>query len=93
MGTKTQPVVKNQSYAEHKEQQKQLRKAEKAVEQSERKINDMEQRLKELDELLMKPENASNMEFVTEYTETKKALDKEVEHWEQLSEELERLSE
>ena len=83
---------KNTSYAEHKEQQRQLRKAEKAVEQSERKISDMEQRLKELDELLMKPENASNMEFVTEYTSTKKALDEEVERWEQLSEELERLN-
>ena len=83
---------KNTSYAEHKEQQKQLRKAEKAVEQSERKINDMERRLKELDELLMKPENASNMEFVTEYTSTKKALDEEVERWEKLSEELEALN-
>ena len=48
--------------------------------------------LKELDELLMKPENASNMEFVTEYTTTKKALDEEVERWERLSEELEQLS-
>ena len=83
---------KSTSYAEHKEQQKQLRKAEKAVEQSERKINDMERRLKELDELLMKPENASNMEFVTEYTSTKKALDEEVERWEKLSEELEALN-
>ena len=79
------------SYAEHKEQQKQLRKAEKAVEQSERKISDMEQRLKELDDLLMKPENASNMVFVTEYTQTKQALDEEVERWEKLSEELEQL--
>ena len=85
-------TTKNSSYAEHKEQQKLLRKAEKAVEQSERKINDMEKRLKELDELLMKPENASNMEFVTEYTSTKKALDEEVERWETLSEELEKLS-
>jgi len=85
-------ATKNTSYAEHKEQQKQLRKAEKAVEQSERKISDMERRLKELDELLMKPENASNMEFVTEYTSTKKALDEEVERWERLSEELEELS-
>ena len=42
-----------QSYAEHKEQQKQLRKAERAVEESEKKIVKMEQRLKELDELLM----------------------------------------
>ena len=92
VGTNAQPVVKNQSYAEHKEQQKQLRKAEKAVEQSERRISDMEQRLKELDDLLMKPENASNMEFVTEYTTTKKALDEEVERWEKLSEELEQLT-
>ena len=80
------------SYAEHKEQQKRLRKAEKAVEESERRISDMERRLKELDELLMKPENASNMEFVTEYTSTKKALDEEVERWERLSEDLEQLS-
>ena len=79
-------------YAAHKEQQKLLRKAEKAVEQSERKISDMERRLKELDNLLMVPENASNMEFVTEYTTTKKALDEEVERWEQLSEELETLA-
>ncbi len=91
-GTKTQQVVKNQSYAEHKEQQKQLRKVEKSVEQSERRISDMEKRLKELDDLLMKPENASNMEFVTEYTSTKKALDEEVERWEKLSEELEQLT-
>ena len=83
---------KGQSYAEHKEQQKLLRKAEKAVEQSEKKISDMERRLKELDQLLMNPEHASNMELVTEYTTTKRALDEEVERWEQLSEELEILS-
>ena len=81
-----------QNYAERKEQQKRVRKAEKAVEESERKISDMERRLKELDNLLMKLENASNMEFVTEYTSTKKALDEEVERWEKLSEELELLS-
>ena len=81
-----------QNYAERKEQQKRVRKAEKAVEESERKISDMERRLKELDNLLMKPENASNMEFVTEYTSTKKALDEEVARWEKLSEELELLS-
>ena len=80
------------NYAEHKEQQKKLRKAERAVEESERKINDMERRLKELDELLMNPVNASNMEYVTEYTIVKKALDEEVERWEKLSEELEQLT-
>jgi ATP-binding cassette subfamily F protein 3 len=91
--TPTTPTTpKTNDYAAHKEQQKRLRKAEKAVEDSERKINDMERRLKELDDLLMIPENASNMELVTEYTTTKNALDKEVERWEQLSEELEQLA-
>ena len=82
-------TAKKTSYADHKAEQKRLRKAERAVEESERKISDMERRLKEMDELLMKPENASDMTLVTEYTQTKKALDEEVERWEQLSEELE----
>ncbi|WP_443702730.1 ribosomal protection-like ABC-F family protein [Prevotella sp.] len=81
-----------QSYAEHKEQQKKIRKAEKAVKESEARIEKMESRLKELDELLCQPENASNMEYVTEYTSTKKTLDKEVENWEKLSEELDALA-
>jgi ATP-binding cassette subfamily F protein 3 len=89
----TQPAkTGNASYAEHKEQQKRLKRAEKAVKESETKIEKMEQRLKELDEQLMIPENASDMTLVTEYTSTKKALDEEVERWEQLSEELASLS-
>ena len=90
----TTPPAKtgNTSYAEHKEQQKRLKRAEKAVKESETKIEKMEQRLKELDELLMIPENASDMTLVTEYTSTKKALDEEVERGEQLSEELASLS-
>ena len=81
-----------QSYAEHKEQQKKIRKAEKAVKELEARIEKMESRLKELDELLCQPENASNMEYVTEYTSTKKTLDEEVENWEKLSEELDALA-
>ena len=80
------------SYAEHKEQQKRIARAEKAVKTSETKIEQMEARLKELDELLMVPENASDMTLVTEYTSTKRALDEEVERWEQLSTELDSLS-
>ena len=79
------------SYAEHKEQQKRIKRGEKAVKESEAKIEKMEQRLKELDELLMVPENASDMTLVTEYTSTKRCLDEEVERWEKLSEELEKL--
>ena len=80
------------SYAARKEQQKQLRKAERAVEESEKKIARMETRLKELDQLLCDPKNASDMTLVTEYTDTKRALDEEVERWEKLSEELEKLN-
>ena len=83
--------VQKQDYAEHKEQQKRQKRAEKAVEESEKKIAKMEQRLKELDSLLCDPKNASDMTLVTEYTDIKRQLDKEVERWEQLSEEAEML--
>ena len=81
----------NQSYAERKEQQKRIRKAERVVEECEKKIARMEQRLKELDALLMEQANASDMMLVTEYTQTKAALDEEVERWEKLSEELDKM--
>ena len=80
-----------EQYAAHKEQQRRQKRAEKAVEESEKKIARMEQRLKELDTLLCDPKNASDMTLVTEYTDTKRQMDEEVEHWEQLSEELESL--
>lgn len=79
-----------QSYEERKEQQKKIRKAEKAVKDSEAKIEKLEKHLKELNDLLCLPERASDMELINDYTSTKKALDKEVETWEQLSEELEK---
>jgi ATP-binding cassette subfamily F protein 3 len=82
---------KANNYAEHKEQQKRIARAEKAVKTSEEKIEKMEARLKELDELLMVPENASDMTLVTEYTSTKRALDEEVDRWEKLVEEMEKL--
>ncbi len=87
-----QPESANkQSYQEHKEQQKKIRKAERAVEESEKKIGKYEARIQELDNLLMDPANASNMELVTEYTSTKALLDKENDQWMELSEALEEL--
>lgn len=79
------------SYAEHKEQQKRIRKTQRAVEDSEKKIAKMEKRKAELDELLMSSENASNMKLVTEYTDLQRHLDKENEQWLALSEALEAL--
>ena len=79
------------SYPERKEKQKKIRKAQRAVEESETKIAKLEERKKELDDLLMTPENASNMELVTEYTSLQRELDEENERWLILSEELETL--
>ena len=80
------------SYAERKELQKKIRKAQRAVEESEAKIAKLEARKSELNELLMAPENASNMELVTEYTNLQRELDEENERWLILSEELETLN-
>ena len=80
------------SYSERKELQKKIRKAQRAVDDSEAKIAKLEARKSELDELLMAPENASNMELVTEYTNLQRELDEENERWMVLSEELETLN-
>lgn len=79
------------SYEERKAQQKKLRKAQRDVDESEKKIATMEARVKELDRMFMKPENAANMELVSEYTGLKRALDEENDRWLLLSEKLEKL--
>ena len=87
-----EPSTGKLSYAEHKEQQKKIRKAERAVAESEEKISKMEARIKELDTLLCNPDHASDMVFITEYTDIKKAIEEEEERWEKLSEELETIN-
>ena len=87
-----EPSAGKLSYAEHKEQQKKLRKAERAVAESEEKISKMEARIKELDALLCNPDHASDMVLITEYTDIKKAIEEEEERWEKLSEELETIN-
>ena len=81
------------SYAERKELQKKIRKVQRAVDDSEAKIAKLEARKSELDELLMAPENASNMELVSEYTNLQRELDEENDRWLILSEELEGMKE
>ena len=85
------PSANKLNYADRREQQKRIRKAEKDVKACEAKIEKMEQRIAELDALLCTPEGAADMVLVTEYTNTKKALDEEVARWEQLSETLEQV--
>lgn len=85
-------TTQKQSYAEHKEQQKRIRKAQKDVEQCEERIAKLEERLHELDTILMQPENAADMTLVTEYTDLRRTLDNENDLWLTLSEKLERLN-
>ena len=78
-------------YQQRKEQQRKLRKLKRDIEESETKIAKMEKRITELNALLSQPENASDMELVTEYTTTQRTLDKENERWMMLNEKLEKL--
>lgn len=81
-------VKKKNSYAEHKELQKKIRKIEKAIKESEAKIENLEKKLKVLNEKMCTPEGASDMNLVSEYTSVNKQLSEEEDIWTNLSEEL-----
>ena len=80
-----------EEYLQRKEQQKKVRKLKRSIEESEAKIAAMEKRIAELNTILSQPENASNMELVTEYTSVQRALDAENERWMELNEKMEKL--
>ena len=86
-----EPSAAKQNYEERREQQKRIRKVEKEVKASEVRIEAMEKRLSELDAILCTPEGASDMQLVTEYTTTKKALDEEIAKWEEVAMQLEEM--
>ena len=79
------------TYAEHKEQQRRIKKAERDLEQTEKEIARMEQRIKEMDTLFQQPDKASDMVLVAEYTDLRRQLDCAMERWERQSGEVERL--
>ena len=87
----SEPSAGKADYMERKELQKKIRKAEKAVEEAEKTIAELEERLKQLGIKLSEPENASNIRLVDEYSEVKRQLDEQVERWERLAEEAERV--
>ena len=80
-----------EEYLQRKEQQKKVRKLKRSIEESEAKIAAMEKRIAELNTILSQPENASNMELVTEYTSIQRALDAENDRWMELNEKMEKL--
>ena len=80
------------NYAERKELQKQLNRIEKAIKETEKDIEKYETRVKELEEILLKPEHASDMGLINEYTNITAQLEKTNEKWLELSEEKEQIN-
>ena len=90
-----EPVAKTENklnYAERKELQKQLNRIEKAIKETEKDIEKCETRVKELEEILLKPEHASDMGLINEYTNITAQLEKANEKWLELSEEKEQIN-
>ena len=90
-----EPVEKTENklnYAERKELQKQLNRIEKAIKETEKDIEKYEARVKELEEILLKPEHASDMGLINEYTNITAQLEKANEKWLELSEEKEQIN-
>lgn len=85
-------VEVKQSYAERKEFQKRVTKLEKAIADSEKTIESLEIRQKELEETLLKPEHASDMKLINEYTELTQQISNATDKWNDLLEELEKLN-
>ena len=90
-----EPVAKTENklnYAERKELQKQLNRIEKAIKETEKDIEKYETRVKELEEILLKPEHASDMGLINEYTTITAQLETANEKWLELSEEKEQIN-
>lgn len=90
-----EPVEKIENklnYAERKELQKQLNRIEKAIKETEKDIEKYETRVKELEEILLKPDHASDMGLINEYTNITAQLEKANEKWLELSEEKEQIN-
>lgn len=85
-------VEVKQSYAERKEFQKRVTRLEKAIADSEKTIEALEIRQKELEETLLKPEHASDMKLINEYTELTQQISNATDKWNDLLEELEKLN-
>lgn len=87
----TLTIPQKNSYAEHKELQKKIRKTEKSIKESEERIETLESKLKALNDKLCTPEGAADMTLIAEYTSVKNMISEEEEIWTSLSEELEKL--
>ena len=98
--TSTKPAIKSEvkqpkaaalSYAEQKEYNKKVKKAERMVENCEQTISETESAIAILEAQMATPEGAANMSLYEKHQKLKEALDRAMEEWEAASEALEKL--
>ncbi|MBN2681214.1 MAG: ATP-binding cassette domain-containing protein [Bacteroidales bacterium] len=82
---------KKQEYLERKEVEKEIRKVSNKLAASEQNIEKLEKEMENLHNLLALPENAANHELFKFYNNLGEKLEKEMEEWERISEELEKI--
>jgi ATP-binding cassette subfamily F protein 3 len=86
-----QPKAGALSYAEQKEFNKKLKKAERMVENCEVTISETESAISILEAQMATPEGAADMSLYERHQKLKQALDKAMEEWEIASDELDKL--
>ncbi|GHV31264.1 ABC transporter ATP-binding protein [Bacteroidia bacterium] len=69
------------SYAERKEQQKQLRRLEQEIAKYEKQIEDLETEIKEIETILTTPEGASNVDLLWKHAELQKKVSEAMDKW------------
>lgn len=86
------PNTGSLSYAELKERNKTIKRAENAVKKAEEKIASLESQLSDIEAKLATPEGASDSSFFTKYADIKAQLSAAEDEWTELSMELEELT-
>jgi len=81
------------SFAERKELNKSIKKAENTVEEAEKSVSRLESELEDLSQKLEDTENSNDHSLFENYQKTQKELENKMEEWEQAHQELEKLEE
>ncbi|WP_298647932.1 ABC-F family ATP-binding cassette domain-containing protein [uncultured Proteiniphilum sp.] len=83
-----QPSESKLSYQEQKELNRKQHKLKKQIEETENKIEALEKKISEMETVLSTPGGASDIDLLQKYLDTKARLDRTMQNWEQLQNEL-----
>jgi len=89
--TEIQHSGSKQSYEARKENSRNRKRIEKAIGEAETRINNLEQSIAAMEARLATPEGASDVSLYTGYSDLKNQLSQTMDHWTELTMELENL--